>query len=209
MRRRGPGREVARRSAGSGVAVGWEVGREYTRHGDVAGSGVHQPWRWDHGALRHLACRGSGSSGSGGSGGINAAHVEWMHLVVQARWRRRALQDLRRLGRLTGINVSPMKLVVVEEARWALAAHLLALRGAPLAWVVLLAIRHVGKRDLFSGLRHAEEELLCAWRLGRLTVALHETHQKLPVTVDGSDILLLWARVMRAGQMMALREQVL
>jgi hypothetical protein len=98
-----------------------------------------------------------------------------MHLVIQARGRRWALQDLRRLRR-TGVDISRVKLVLVEEAWRATWTAQLALGGAPLAGVILLTVRHVGKRHLLGGLRHAEEELLCAWRFRRVAVALHEPH---------------------------------
>jgi hypothetical protein len=143
-----------------------------------------------------------------GSGGIDSAHVEREHLVVEARGRRRALEDLRRL-RLTGVDVSRVELVLVQEARRAARTAQLALGGAPLAWVIVLTVRHVGKRNLFGGLRHAKEQLLCAWRFGRVAVALHETHQKIPVTVHCSEVLLLGARGRLAGQMVPLSKEIL
>ena len=139
---------------------------------------------------------------------VDAGHVERVHLVVQARRRGRALQDLSRLRRLTIVNVGRVELVVVEEARRAaLAAQLLTLRATPLARVVLLAVRQIGQRHLFGGLRHPEE-LLRARRVGRVAMALHETHQVLRVAVDSGGIVRC-ARVCLGGQRVSLCEEVL
>ena len=115
------------------------------------------------------------------------------------------------LGRRADVDVSGVELVVVDEEtrRAALATHLLALRGASLARIVWLAVRDVGKGYLLGRLRHAEKDLLGAWRFGCVAVALHKAHQKIPVTVHGSDVMLIWARVWLAGQVVPLGEQVL
>jgi hypothetical protein len=104
-----------------------------------------------------------------------------------------------------------MELVLVEEAGWPrLVAYLLTLRGAPFTrGVILLAVRHVAKRDLLGRLRHAEEELLGARRLGRVTVALHEAHEEIPVAVHCRSVLLLSARVPLVGQVVPLGEKIL
>jgi hypothetical protein len=144
-------------------------------------------------------------------GRVDPAHVEGVHLVVQSRGRRRALQDLGWLRRRAAVDVSWVELVLVEEARWSrLVAHLLALRGAPFTrGVILLAVRHVAKRDLLGRLRHAEEELLGARRLGCVAVALHQAHEEIPVPVHCRSVLLLSARVPLVGQVVPLGEEIL
>jgi hypothetical protein len=152
VRRRGARREVTRSRAAVAVRRR-EVGREHARHrgAHVTGSVVHESRGRDHGPLgRHLACGGRGSCGSLCDGRVDPAHVEGVHLVVQPRGRRRALQDLGWLRRRAAVDVPWVELVLVEEAGWPrLVAHLLALRGAPFTrGVILLAVRHVAKRDL-------------------------------------------------------------
>jgi hypothetical protein len=124
--------------------------------------------------------------------------VEGVHLVVKTRRRRGALQNLRRLRGRTPVDISRVVLVLVVEARRA-ATHLLALGGAPLAGVILLAIRHVGERYLLGRLRHAEHKLLGAWWFRCLAAALHKSYQEFPVSVDGCHILLLCAPQRLAG----------
>lgn len=116
--------------------------------------------------------------------------MEGVHLVIETR-RRWTLQDLGRLRGRAGVHVAWMELAVVEETRGP-TPYLLTLGGTSLASILLLAIRHVGERDLLGRLRHAEE-LLRARRLGGVAVALHQAYQEFPVAVDGVGILLICA----------------
>jgi hypothetical protein len=121
--------------------------------------------------------------------GTAAPHGERVHPVMietRGRW---SLKNMRRLR--PAIHIRGMELLV-QEARWTLLqSHLLLLLllclrlthradALTLTLIVCLTVWNVRERNLLGWLRHSDLQL---WpeRLGRFSLALHESHEKFRV----------------------------